>query len=196
MQRKSVNFKQLFNFILLTMILLLPNVSLAHPNHLGYQEYFQGLLHPLTGLDHELAMIAVGILSFEKGRFWVWLLPLVFIAFMIIGGMFGFTGIVFPWFEFGITLSVLILGLCISFPNVMPSFPLLAIIAVFAACHGYAHGTEIPSNIRPLHYVLGFIAATGMLHLIGILIGKMLIPKQTWILRSAGFAMAMSIFWL
>ncbi|MGD9591736.1 MAG: HupE/UreJ family protein [Candidatus Berkiella sp.] len=184
------------HLIFYILLFIYPTISFAHPNHLGYLSFSEGFLHPLTGMDHALAMIAIGILAGEKGRNWVWFLPTIFISFMILGGILGYMGILFPWFELGITLSVFVLGLCISFPNFLPSIVILSIVPAFALCHGFAHGSEIPLDIRPLQYVLGFIVATALLHLLGIMISKILIPKQSLILRFSGLAMAASIFWL
>lgn len=186
-------FIQLLFFI---SVCILPGLSWAHPNHLGYQGYFQGFLHPLTGLDHTLAMISVGIIASQKGRYWVWCLPLCFLSFMTAGGLIGYTDIIIPWTEIGITLSVFVLGICISYPNFLPSFMLASLICAFAFCHGYAHGTEIPADVHPLHYALGFLVATALLHMTGIIIGKTFNPNQRWVLRVSGLAMAACAFWI
>lgn len=186
----------LINFIFLIVTIFSPTLGWAHPNHSGYQGFSQGLLHPLSGLDHTLAMVAIGILASQKNLHWLWALPLTFITFMITGGQLGYIGMTIPWVELGITLSVLILGLGISFPHFISSLPLFIMVAYFGLCHGFAHGAEMPMGIPLSHYVLGFIIATLFLHLLGIMIGKIFIRKQIWILRLSGLAMAMCTLWL
>jgi urease accessory protein len=110
--------------------------------------------------------------------------------------LLGYFGMTLPWTELGITLSVLVLGLCISFPHFLPSLPLLAILSLFALCHGFAHGSEMPMGMPVQHYVIGFVMTTAILHLLGIIMGNALIPRSKWILRTSGFAMAIATVFL
>lgn len=180
--------------IILLAALLYPAISWAHPNHLGAQGFAEGLFHPLTGIDHALAMVAVGVLASQKANLWKF--PLTFLAFMIIGGLVGYMGIAVPWVEMGILLSVLVLGLWMAFPNILPSACLFVALMAFALCHGFAHGAEILPG-RPLYaYIVGFIVATASLHIAGIALAKMLLPKQSWIVRFSGLSMALCTYWL
>lgn len=168
--------------IFLLTTLLFPALSWAHPNHLGDHGFLAGILHPLTGLDHTLAMIAVGMLASQKGKLWAF--PMTFIAFMIIGGLIGYMGISVPWVEIGISLSVLVLGLWVVFPNILPTICLLTALATFALCHGFAHGTEMDPGHSLVLYVTGFILATALLHLAGIISWKMIIKKGSFKLKT------------
>lgn len=174
---------------------LFPIISLAHPNHSPIAGFTDGFLHPLIGVDHLLAMIAVGILAFQKKKRWIWGLPLTFIIFMVVGGILGVKGITFPWFELGISLSVLTFGFCIAFPQFISSVALTSLVMVFALCHGYAHGIEMLPVQSVKFYGLGFVITTALLHIFGILIGKLLYQSPR-ILKYSGLGMALSVFWL
>lgn len=169
----------------------LSSAALAHVgdhSHLGFAE---GLAHPFTGLDHMLAMVAVGLWASQLGGRALWLLPLTFPAVMALGAVLGFGGVALPWVEIGITASVLVLGAAVALalrPSLAVSLPL---IALFAALHGYAHGVELPANASALTYAAGFVAATLVLHLIGIGLGLLTarIPVR-FAARTAGGAIA------
>lgn len=182
--------------VILLVTLLYPIVSWSHPNHLSYSGFLQGFVHPITGLDHTLAMFAVGIIACSRGKRWLWLLPSTFVTFMILGGFLGLENIALPWSELGITLSVLILGLCISFPKLISTIPLMILLAAFAICHGYAHGHEIPAESAYTSYIIGFVLATLFLHILGVFIGLLMMPKLSWLLRFSGFAMMTCVFWI
>ena len=134
-----------------------------------------GFLHPLLGLDHLLAMLAVGILSAEIGGRALWTVPATFVGVMAIGAFAGIFGVALPFVEYGITFSVLLLGLAIVFGTRIPEWAALIAVAFFALFHGNAHGTEIPNITNTLvlliAYILGFLIATAGLHVIGALIG-------------------------
>lgn len=131
----------------------------------------QGFSHPFSGLDHILAMVAVGIWAAQAGRPTLWVLPVVFPLAMAAGGLLGFVGLPVPGIEAGIAASVLALGLLIAFQAKPPLALSIALVALFALFHGHAHGTELPLVASPLLYGLGFLLATGLLHLVGIGIG-------------------------
>jgi urease accessory protein len=133
-----------------------------------------GFVHPLQGLDHVLAMIAVGVWAAQLGRRAALLLPVVFPVVMAIGALLAMSGVAMPLVETAIIVSVLVLGLLIVLatrPGLMTS---AAVVAVFALFHGHAHGSESPEAVPPIAYGLGFLAATLLLHLIGIGVGAML----------------------
>ena len=153
--------------------------------------FSSGFRHPLFGLDHLLAMLAVGIWGAQMGGRRVWTLPVTFPLVMACGGIAGMAGLYLPDVELGIALSVLVLGLAIAFAW-RPFEPVaLLLIAVFAVFHGYAHGLELPDAVDPASYAAGFVIATGLIHVfgigIGLLIGKLF---DGWISRGLGAAIA------
>ena len=115
------------------------HISVMHSGG-GFQA---GLLHPLTGLDHLLAMLAVGVWAAQNQRPAIWLLPVVFPLMMVVGALVGMSGILVPGIEAGIAASVLILGLCIALMVRLPVAQSGGLVAVFALAHGYAHGIEL-----------------------------------------------------
>lgn len=130
-----------------------------------------GFAHPLSGADHLLAMVSVGLWGAFLGRPLVHVLPVVFPAMMVGGAMLGMYGAVLPPVECGIALSVLVLGLCIAFAWKAPAWAAITVVAVFALFHGYAHGRELPAAADPVGYSTGFVLATGLLHVAGIALG-------------------------
>jgi urease accessory protein len=168
---------------IIAALLLIPTVAQAHADvsHLALsaQGFSSGFLHPLTGLDHLLAMLAVGVWAAQNTRTSRWLLPLVFPFMMLLGavislqltsaaGAAGATGIDAS-IETGIALSVLILGGLIAFAIRLPALASAALIALFALLHGYAHGTDLASAASGIAYALGFLSCTLFLHLLGLL---------------------------
>jgi urease accessory protein len=133
--------------------------------------FLAGFAHPLTGADHLLAMVSVGLWGSFLGRPLVHVLPVAFPAMMVTGAMLGMYGAALPSVEGGIALSVLVLGLCIAGAWRAPAWVAIAIVAFFALFHGYAHGRELPAAADPVGYSSGFVLATGMLHVAGIALG-------------------------
>jgi urease accessory protein len=151
----------------------------------------QGFSHPFSGLDHSLAMVAVGIWAAQTGRPALWVLPVVFPVALAAGGLLGFAGLPVPGIEAGIAASVLGLGLLITLQAKPPLALSIALVALFALFHGHAHGTELPLAASPLLYGLGFLLATGLLHLVGIGIGHVMhLPAGMTMLRVGGGAIA------
>ena len=146
-----------------------------------------GFAHPLTGPDHFLAMLAVGIWGAQMGGRAVWRLPVAFPLIMAAGGIAGMAGLPLPGVETGIAVSVLVLGLAIA-AVWRPADPIpLLLIAAFAIFHGYAHGTELPAAADPAAYAVGFVVATGLIHILGILIGMTFRkPMQGGLARGLG----------
>jgi urease accessory protein len=130
-----------------------------------------GLLHPLAGMDHLIAMVAVGIWGAQLGAPAIWVLPITFPLVMAFGGVLGVLRIPLPIPEVAIALSALVLGAAVAMRLRLPFAA--AVVAVFAVFHGHAHGAELPSSANPLAYGAGFVVATGLLHLCGILIGTL-----------------------
>ncbi|WP_027556962.1 HupE/UreJ family protein [Bradyrhizobium sp. Cp5.3] len=134
---------------------------------------FSGLLHPVTGIDHLIAMVAVGIWGAQLGAPAIWVLPITFPLVMAIGGVLGVLRIPLPMPEVVIAVSALVLGVAVA-TRLRLSFPVAAVIvAVFAVFHGHAHGAELPGSANPMAYGVGFVTATGLLHLGGIAIGTL-----------------------
>ncbi|CAN5715394.1 HupE/UreJ family protein [soil metagenome] len=135
--------------------------------------FTSGFLHPLTGFDHLLAMVSVGLWGAFLGRPLIVALPVIFPAVMAIGGVLGMLNVPLPPVEIGIAVSVLVLGIAIAGAIRAPIWAACAVVAVFAIFHGYAHGKELPSAADPIGYSVGFMLATGSLHLVGIGIGAL-----------------------
>jgi urease accessory protein len=133
--------------------------------------FVSGFSHPFTGSDHLLAMFSVGLWGAFLGRPLIYALPVVFPAVMVGGAVLGMLGVPLPPVEIGIALSVLVLGGCIVFSLKAPVWVASLIVATFAVFHGYVHGRELPSAADPIGYSVGFVVATGLLHILGIAIG-------------------------
>jgi len=158
----------------LLLFVLLPSLAQAHPGPPGHTHGFaNGILHPLTGLDHICAMVAVGLWAAQRGGRALWLVPLTFVSVMIIGGILGMGGAGIPYVEQGIAASVLVLGILIAAAIRLPVATSMAIVGLFAIFHGYAHGAEMPATASGLEYGAGFVIATASLHLAGVGIGLM-----------------------
>ena len=156
----------------LFLSLLFPSYAFAHMI-IGRVGFFDGLTHPVLGLDHLLAMVSVGIISAQIGGRAIWTVPSAFVALMIAGGIFGFSLIVdnFYFVEIGIIVSVILLGLAISVEKKIPTNLIMIFVGLFGLFHGIAHGLEIPAAASPLLFILGFIIGTTALHLFGVAIG-------------------------
>ena len=174
-------------FLIVATALLAPATVLAH-NPAGIAGGFaSGFMHPLTGIDHILAMAAVGIWGTQLGAPAIWALPVAFPLVMSIGGAMGVRGVPLAGVEIGIAASALLLGLMI-FSEARPSLVAAALlVGFFAIFHGYAHGTELPHAGNPLAYGVGFVLATGLLHVSGIALGLIhRWPSGARVLRLAG----------
>ena len=150
-----------------------------------------GFSHPFSGLDHVLAMLAVGLWAAQIGRPALWLLPLAFPLTMALGGLLGTYGMPLPWVESGIAASVLVLGVMIALALKPPLWACTGLVMLFAVFHGHAHGTELPETASPALYGLGFVIATAILHAIGLGIGRL----KRWavlqqLVRQGGWAIA------
>ena len=155
--------------------------------------FWSGVLHPITGWDHVIAMVAVGLWGAFLGRPAIWILPVVFPLVMAFGGAMGVLGIPLPQVETGIALSAVVLGLMVAMAARLPILWAGLIVGVFAIFHGHAHGTELPGAANPFAYALGFVVATGCLHIFGILIGMLTHSKQGQLaVRTGGAAIAVT----
>ena len=180
-------------FIFLTCLLVYPLPVLAHA-FFGKVGFFDGISHPVLGLDHFLAMISVGIVSAQIGGRAIWTVPLTFVIIMIFGGLFGFLLIIeeFYFVEIGIILSVILLGFAISIDKKIPTKIIIFFVGFFGFFHGTAHGIEVPAAANPLLFLLGFICGTTVLHLFGVAIGYISIKTtiSSIILRLVGISFA------
>lgn len=155
-----------------------------------------GFAHPLTGPDHMLAMVAVGLWGAFLGRPLIVVLPAVFPALMAVGGLMGMANLPFPPVEVGIALSVIMLGAAVAAAWRAPVWLAVAITAVFGLFHGYAHGMELPSMADPISFSLGFVSATGLLHIAGIALGAFGAKSGgRTIVRLVGVAIALAGMW-
>jgi urease accessory protein len=175
------------------VVVAFPLPAAAHDESGLAGGFLSGFLHPLSGFDHALAMIAVGLWGAILGRPLIAVLPIVFPITMAFGGMLGIIGTLFPPVEFGIAISVLALGLMVMLAVRASVILAAAVVAVFALFHGYAHGQEAPSVADPVGYSLGFVLCTGLLHLVGIVLGALkAVPNGMLVIRTAGAAIAAS----
>jgi urease accessory protein len=160
--------------------------------------FFTGLQHPWSGLDHVLAMIAVGLWGAQLGSPALWVLPIAFPMMMSMGAMLGLIGIPVPGVEIGIALSAIVLGTMVM-AEVQPKLAIaISMVGIFAIFHGHAHGTELPPGQSGLLYSMGFVIATGCLHGLGVAIGLIKgIPAGRMALRGAGsFIAVMGVLFL
>ncbi|WP_197386545.1 HupE/UreJ family protein [Ralstonia pseudosolanacearum] len=174
------------------------SVAFAHPGHPGHtagSSLLAGFLHPLTGADHLLAMVAVGVWSALAARavrdaLWA---PVAFVALMVTGALLGAGGMALPMVEPMIAASLLVFGLLIATRTAMPRWAGALLCGGFALFHGYAHGTEFPAGAQAMFpsFVAGFAAATALLHAAGIGAGLALKPRLAWLARLSGVGVAL-----
>ncbi|RFC64037.1 urease accessory protein [Fulvimarina endophytica] len=155
--------------VLILAAVLIPSAAFAHTGAGDPSGFLHGFTHPIGGLDHILAMVAVGVFAYVLGGRALWLVPCAFVGMMVIGFALGVAGTEIPFVELGIALSSVVIGGAAALGRPMPVGIAMALVGVFAIFHGHAHGSEMPETSGGLAYAAGFIAATAMLHAIGIL---------------------------
>jgi urease accessory protein len=143
----------------------------AHTANGAIGGFTAGFMHPILGWDHVIAMVAVGMWGAFLGRPAIWILPVVFPLVMAVGGALGVAGVPLPAVETGIAMSAIVLGAMVALAARPPLWVAAVIVGTFAIFHGHAHGAELPEAADPLAYSLGFVFATGLLHLGGIAFG-------------------------
>lgn len=184
-------------FIILTIALLVSDLARAHFSEGATGGFLAGVLHPISGLDHLLAMVSIGIWGATLGRPLIWILPIAFPMMMVVGGVLGISGIYLPYVESGIATSVVVLGLAIACAWRAPVVIALLIVSVFGIFHGYAHGVELPTSGSPSDFVAGFVVCTGTLHVAGIGLGTVNgYPAGRLFLRLTGTVIASSGVWI
>ena len=172
------------------------DAAFAHTETGAAGGFLSGLAHPIFGPDHVIAMIAVGLWGVFLGAPAIWVLPIVFPLVMALGGVFGMIEVPLPAVETGIALSAVVLGICVGLALKPPLWAAAIIVGVFAIFHGYAHGAEMPDASNAVSYALGFVVATGALHLLGIAfgslarwpVGKMAVRAAGWVIAFVGGA--------
>jgi urease accessory protein len=187
-----MHFREHFQFrsslmVLSLAVVLWPVIAWGHAETGEAGGFLSGMSHPVSGLDHVVAMIAVGLWGAQLGMPAIWILPVAFPMMMAVGGMLGLVGFPVPGVEIGIALSAIVLGALVLGRIRVPTVAAVIIVGFFAIFHGHAHGTELPAGQNALLYSLGFVIATGLLHAVGITIGLI----QRWelggqVLRAAG----------
>ncbi len=194
MKSKTVRLKSpaRLQAMALLLLALAPSAAHAHTQSGEAGGFISGFQHPISGWDHILAMVAVGIWGAQLGAPAIWALPVTFPMVMAFGGVMALLGIPLPGVEIGIAVSALVLGAMVLADKRPPLWAAAIIVAVFALFHGHAHGTELPAGQSGLLYSMGFVIATGCLHLTGVGLGFI----HRWaagqvVLRVAGAFVAM-----
>ena len=181
---------------LAAVLIALTGPAFAHSGHGHSAGFVHGFMHPVGGLDHVLVMVAVGLYAERLGGRALWLVPATFIAFMAFGAMLGTLHIADPFFEIGVAMSVVVLGLAVALRVNMPTITALAAVGLIAIPHGYVHGAEMPGDVSGYGYAPGFLLATALLHGAGIALGLLaakLADCGGWrVAQAAGGAMALA----
>jgi urease accessory protein len=176
--------------LLLAVIIVAATASGAAAHTFGAQGagFAQGFAHPLSGIDHLLAMVAVGLWAAQLGGRALWAVPAAFVGMMALGGIAGAVGAPLPMVELGIAGSLVVLGVLVALSSRLPVAVSAALVGLLALFHGHAHGTELPETASALAYGLGFIAATAALHGLGVAVGVTLRRDAARILVRIGGA--------
>ena len=193
--------RQIHTFAVAMILLMFAGVASAHEGAGITGGFTSGFIHPVLGWDHVAAMVAVGLWGVFLGSPAIWILPVVFPLVMAFGGALGVIGVPIPAVETGIAASAIVLGAMVAFAARPPIWVAAVIVGVFAVFHGHAHGTELPGAANPLAYSLGFVIATGLLHLSGIAfgmlahwpIGKITVQASGSVIALAGVGFLMGI---
>lgn len=165
--------KKLYRSTIIALLLAtIPSVAYAHDgSNMPFGGFLSGLVHPVLGFDHFLAMLSVGILSAQIGGRAIWTVPATFVSVMALGGALGLIDIGLTSIELGIAASLVLLGLIIAAEKKLPILLAMAGVGFFAIFHGYAHGAEMPTTAEPVKYALGFLTGTALIHIAGVVIG-------------------------
>ncbi len=174
------------------VVLLAGPAAFAHSGS-GGGGFIGGFAHPLFGPDHVVAMVAVGLWGALLGPPAFWLLPIVFPLVMALGGVTGILGILLPGVEIGIALSAIVLGLMVALAACPPLWIAAVLVGAFAIFHGHSHGAELPPGTDAVAFSVGFVVATGLLHLTGMAFGLLARwPAGRIAVRAAGGAIALA----
>jgi len=185
--------RQFNTFTVAVMLFMFASVANAHESAGIAGGFASGFMHPVLGWDHVIAMVAVGLWGAFLGSPSIWILPVVFPLVMAFGGVLGVIGVPVPAVETGIAVSAIVLGAMVAFAVRPPIWVAAVIVGAFAIFHGHAHGTELPAAVNPLAYSLGFVIATGLLHISGIAFGMMVRwPYGKVAVRAGGSVIALA----
>lgn len=157
-----------FRAITTATAILLPTAASAHTGVGAAVGFVHGFVHPVSGIDHVLAMVAVGIFAANLGGRALWAVPAAFVSVMALGGALGMAGVAVPFVEMGIAASVIVLGIAVALRLQWPVAAAMALVGAFAVFHGHAHGAEMPAAASGFDYAAGFLLATALLHTAGI----------------------------
>ena len=192
MTRPRSGMRRLEWLVVALMFLLVPRLE-AHVQQGQAAGFLAGLRHPISGLDHVLAMISVGLWGAQLGAPAMWLLPVTFPMVMAFGGFLGLVGVPLPGVEVGVASSAVLLGLMVAREARPPLAVAAALVGCFGVFHGHAHGTELPAGADAVAFSIGFVVATGLLHLAGISFGLLARwPAGRLAVRAAGGAIAVA----
>lgn len=187
--------KKVVRSLILTVFLsLIPGVVYAHDgSNVPFGGFLSGLVHPVLGFDHLLAMLSVGILSAQIGGRAIWTVPATFVSVMALGGALGLIDIGLTSTELGIAASLVLLGSIIAAERKLPILLAMAGVGFFAIFHGYAHGSEMPTTAEPVLYAFGFLTGTALIHIAGLVIGDIArhYERGKIVLRAGGGLIAM-----
>jgi urease accessory protein len=182
--------------MLLAVMAVAAGPAFGHDGDAAGGGFIAGFTHPIFGWDHVAAMVAVGLWGAFLGAPAIWILPVAFPLVMALGGAVALAGLPVPAVEIGIALSALVIGLMVALAQRPPLAVAAAIVALFAIFHGYAHGLEMPTAANPVAYAVGFVVATGLLHLAGIAVGLLAkVPKGVVAVRAGGGVIAVAGAW-
>lgn len=180
--------------VLASFLMLTP--ALAHTGLGDTTGLAHGFSHPLGGVDHVLAMVAVGLLAALIGGRALWLVPTSFMAMMALGGLLGMAGVGIPFVEIGVALSVVVFGAAVAWRADLSVLAAATVVGLFAICHGHVHGAEIPDTVPGFEYGIGFVLAAALLHIagigVGLAIGRMSAHRAARIARLTGGGMAVA----
>lgn len=181
--------------IFAALFVLLPSAAFAHTGHDDSSGFLHGIAHPIGGLDHVLAMVAVGVFAYVLGGRALYLVPLSFVGMMAVGFLLGVGGIDLPFVELGVALSSVVIGGVAALGRPMPAIGAMALVGAFAIFHGHAHGAEMPADAGGLEYAAGFMIATALLHAAGtagaLLVARLVGKYGRIVARVAGVAFAL-----
>ena len=172
---------------------VLPDLAFAHTGIGTTAAFDAGITHPFSGIDHMLAMVAVGLWAGLRGGRALWLWPACFVGAMVGGGVLGIEGVPLPFVEQGIIASIVLLGLAVALAASAPLAVGATLIAAAGIMHGHAHGAEIPADANGLHYALGFVIATSLLHAGGVAVTMLAVRYgRPIVIRAAGVLTAVA----
>ncbi len=174
----NINRNMILCIMILTLLIILPSTASAHGFLGTISGASAGFLHPILGIDHLLAMVTVGLLSAQLGGRAIWSVPATFVFFMVLGFIAGVANVHAYLLEYGIAISVCLLGSALALNRRIPAIAIMAIVAIFGIYHGNAHGLEMTKLGDPFKFAIGFVVATIGLHVMGALIGLIVLHSQ------------------